>query len=82
MKIQGASRKVMFQQESFPAVSSEGKPSTRDLVITKGPGVTKKSNLDFSDAIEINHLRHLGVSENSVPLHLRHLGVSENRLNP
>ena len=50
VQIQVASRNVMFQQDSFPAVSSEGKPSTRDRVMTNGPGVTKKSNLDFDRA--------------------------------
>ena len=43
--IQATSLKVIFQQESFPAVNSEGKPSTSERVITIGPGVTRKSNL-------------------------------------
>lgn len=40
-----SSRKVIFQHDNFPAVTSVGKPSTNERSILIGPGVTTKSNL-------------------------------------
>lgn len=42
---QASSRKVIFQHDNFPAVTSVGKPSTNERSILIGPGVTTKSNL-------------------------------------